>query len=260
MHMYTCTDTHTDTHTNICTNNQNTPTENVTDDLLSCLQLLHISDPLLPIGGFTQSYGLETYVQKELVNSSASAKKYLECYLRHNFLYNDLLAMRLAWEYSQAKDIDKIQQLNSILCASKSPKELRNASTKLGLRFLKLVENKLAENDFFNNFLHLVKNDKCQTNYSVVYGLTANIMHIPKAEAMCAISYSTASTIINNCAKLIPISQMDGQRILFEIHDEIKEIVSIVSTLNEDDLGMSCIGFDIRSMQHERLYTRLYIS
>jgi len=28
--------------------------------------LLQISDPLFPIGGFTQSYGLETYVQKGL--------------------------------------------------------------------------------------------------------------------------------------------------------------------------------------------------
>ncbi|MHB8062744.1 MAG: urease accessory protein UreF [Ruminiclostridium sp.] len=249
-----------DTHTDTDMKTKSTQTASSEDDLLSCLQLLHLSDPLLPIGGFTHSYGLETYVQKELVNSSASAKKYLECYLKHNFLYNDLLAMRLAWEYAEAKDIDKIQQVSSILCAAKSPKELRNASTKLGFRFIKLVENRLTENDFFNSYLYLVKNSKCKSIYSVVYGITANIMNIRKDEAMCAISYSTASTIINNCAKLIPLSQMDGQKILFEIHDIIKEIVNIVSTLDEDDLGMSCIGFDIRSMQHERLYTRLYIS
>lgn len=243
------------------TNNKHTHTENETGKLLSCLYLLHISDPLLPIGGFTHSYGLETYVQKELVNSSVSAKNYLECYLRHNFLYNDLLAMRMAWEYAEANAIDKIQQLSSILCAAKSPRELRNASTKLGLRFLKIIKEKnLPENDFFNSFLELVRNGKCESNYSVVYGLTAYTLNIGKEEAMCAISYSTASTIINNCAKLIPISQIDGQRILFEIHDVINEIVSRVSTLDEDNLGMSCIGFDIRSMQHERLYTRLYIS
>lgn len=252
-----------DTHMNTTMDtfmNKHARTENGTDDLLSCLSLLHISDPLLPIGGFTQSYGLETYVQKELVNNCPSAKKYLEVFLRHNFLYNDLLAVRLAWEYTDSKSMDKIQQLSSVLCAAKSPKELRNASTKLGLRFLKLVENKLAGIDFFDSLLFLVRNGDCQTIYSVVYGITANIMNIPKEGAMCAISYSTASAIINNCAKLIPLSQMEGQKILFDSYDVIKEIVSIVRTLDEDDLGISCIGFDIRAMQHERLYTRLYIS
>ena len=39
-----------------------------------------------------------------------------------------------------------------------------------------------------------------------------------------------------------------------------RRIIDKVVTLNEDSLGISFAGFGLRSMQHERLYTRLYIS
>ena len=238
----------------------NNPADKADSKKSSYLQLLHISDPLLPIGGFTHSYGLETYVQKELVNSSSSARKYVIAYLKHNYLYNDLLAMRLAWEFAADNNLDRLIELNNILCASKAPMELRNASTKLGLRLIKIIEAELKNEAFFTEYLGAVKADRCQSNYCVVYGMTAFLFNIGKEEAMCAITYNTASTIINNCAKLIPISQMDGQKILFEVRKDIEEIVEKAGDLTIEELGMSSIGFDIRSMQHERLYTRIYIS
>ena len=42
----------------------------------SLLSLLHLSDPALPIGGFSHSAGLETYVQKELLHDNESAKEF----------------------------------------------------------------------------------------------------------------------------------------------------------------------------------------
>ncbi|MDF2985191.1 MAG: Urease accessory protein UreF [Eubacterium sp.] len=237
-----------------------TDSEKNRSELRSYLSLLHISDPLLPIGGFTHSYGLETYVQKELVNSSPAAKNYLLAYLWHNYLYNDLLAMRFAWEYSESGNIEGVVELNNVLCASKAPKELRTASTKLGLRLIKILEKELAGEQFFQAFLKELKAERCDSSYCVVYGMAAYLLGIGKEEAMCAITYGTASAIINNCAKLIPISQMDGQKILFEVQAELEEIINKANTLTLDELGMSSIGFDIRSMQHERLYTRIYIS
>lgn len=237
-----------------------TDTDKSNNKLRSCLQLLHLCDPLLPIGGFTHSYGLETYVQKELVNSSQAAEEYLESYLKNNFLYNELLAARLAWEYTEAGDLNGIIELNNILCASKAPKELRSASVKLGLRFIKIIEKLLSENDFYKKYSEALKEDLCENNYCVVFGMAAKLFSIDKEETLCAVTYGTASTIINNCAKLIPISQMDGQKILFGSSSTMEEIITEVKKLGPEDVGMCCVGFDIRSMQHERLYTRIYIS
>ncbi|MGE8379295.1 MAG: urease accessory protein UreF, partial [Sphingobacterium sp.] len=66
--------------------------------------------------------------------------------------------------------------------------------------------------------------------------------------------------IMTNCAKLVPISQMDAQQILFKLQPLINKLVVAQPTLEEDLIGNCCIAQDIRCMQHEKLYTRIYIS
>ncbi len=222
--------------------------------------LLQISDPLFPIGGFTQSYGLETYVQKGIIYDSVSSKSYLESYLLNSFLYNDLLTVKLAWEYTENGAMEKVIELDELFSASKAPRELRTASMKLGKRFLKILEIALGENKAFDMMLERVNRGDIEGCYPVMYGFVTKLLSIGKVEALSAISYATASAIINNCAKLVPISQNDGQKILFGAHGIFQKLVEKVEGLSEEYLGSCCFGFDLRSMQHERLYTRLYIS
>jgi len=222
--------------------------------------LLQISDPLFPIGGFTQSYGLETYVQKGIVHDAETSEKYLESYLLNSFLYNDLLAVRLSWEYTQKRNIDKVMELEEIFSASKAPSELRTASEKLGKRFLKVLEFALGENKVFCDIYEKVKTGNMGVSYPVMFGFCTNLLNIGKKEALAAFTYTAASSVINNCAKLVPISQSDGQKILFNTHDIFRRILEKVEELDEEYLGSCCFGFDLRAMQHERLYSRLYIS
>ena len=63
-----------------------------TENLKSHFLLLQINDSLFPIGGYSHSYGLETYIQKGLVQDAAGAEDYIRRRLRYNFLYTDLLA------------------------------------------------------------------------------------------------------------------------------------------------------------------------
>ena len=222
--------------------------------------LFQINDSLFPIGAYSHSYGLETYIQKNLVKDMDSAYEYLECNLKSNFLYGELLSIYLAYEYAEKNNIKKIVNLDNLLNCSKSSKEIRMASQKLGSRFIKtLISSNIKYRN--ENFINYVKeSENLQPTHTVAYGVFCQSVGIPKNKAIEGFLYSYTSQTITNCVKTIPLSQTDGQKLLYKSYEIFEEVISILPKLTLEDLCLSTPGFDIRSMQHETLYSRLYMS
>lgn len=221
--------------------------------------LLQIADSIFPIGAYTQSNGLETYVQNGIVKDSKSAKKYLWNMLSYGIMYTDALALKLSYECTQKKDIEGLKNLDNMLYALKAPKEIKSGSTKMCGRFLKLVE-KFEKKDMLLKYHELIRNNECFGQHSIVFGMFCSEYRIDKDESISAYLYNIASCIVNNCVKLIPLGQVEGQIILYESSELLKDMLEKINCLSSDDLGRCTIGFDIRAMQHENLYSRLYMS
>ena len=66
--------------------------------------------------------------------------------------------------------------------------------------------------------------------------------------------------MVTNCVKAIPISQSSGQKILTRLHRVFAELLLRVESADETMLCASTPAFDLRSMEHEHLYSRLYMS
>lgn len=225
--------------------------------------LLQINDALFPIGGYSHSYGLETYIQKDLVRDGKTAKKYIEYKLKYGFLYAELLPARLAFEYASEGDIERLMELEEITQASKLPREIRLASNKLASRFIKTI-SKLEipyESDIFHFYLeNIKKRGDGLSNYAIVYGVFCVAVGISKEEALEHFLYAQTSAMVTNCVKSIPLSQTEGQKLLVASCGLFLEILETVGRLDESMLYLSNPGFDIRSMQHEFLYSRIYMS
>ena len=84
--------------------------------------LLQVNDALFPIGAYSHSYGLETYIQKNLLTSLDDVWEFLYHRMCYSFCYNEFLAVRLAYEYAAAGQIQKIEILDDLLEASRVPK------------------------------------------------------------------------------------------------------------------------------------------
>ena len=104
----------------------------------SLLNLLHLTDPTLPIGGFSHSAGLETYVQKGIVKDTESAKGFIIEMLSKNIHYTDAAFVSLTYDAATTNNQTRIIELDDYCNAVKLPKEMRMASNKLGLRLLKI--------------------------------------------------------------------------------------------------------------------------
>ena len=221
--------------------------------------LLHLTDSTLPIGGFSHSAGLETYVQLGIVQDVKSAKEFVVEMLTKNLQYNDAAFMSLAYDAIKNNDVKTFIDLDNECNAVKLPKEIRLASQKMGMRLLKNFAP-LISNNFTDDYLNQIKYKTAFGHYCLAFGLYAAIFNLNKKEALIGFYYNAAAGFVTNSVKLIPLGQQDGQMLLYSLQPLINELAEKTLCVDKNLLGLCCAGFDIRSMQHEKLYSRLYMS
>ena len=227
--------------------------------MTNILHLLQLADPALPIGGFSHSAGLETYVQYGIVKNKLTTKEFIIAQLTQNIHYTDAAFVSLAYDAAKDNDREVLMHLDEECTAVKLPKEMRLASQKLGLRLLKIF-GPVCNNHFADQYKNAVETGEAAGHYTIVFGLYAQALEIAKKEALTGFYYNTAVSMVTNSVKLIPLGQQDGQEILFSLHQLIEDLVLQSIMPDRELIGFCCTGFDIRCMQHEQLYSRLYMS
>jgi urease accessory protein len=222
-------------------------------------KMLHMCDPTLPIGGFSHSNGLETYVQLKLVKDEASTEAYVRSMLENNVQYNDASFVRLAYEAAKAQDLKQLIALDEECSALKAPVEVKEASRKLGIRLFKIFDRQISS-DVIDGYRRAITEKKAEGQYAIVYGLYAHLFGVPMYEAIYSFCYSTTVNMITNAVKLVPLGQLSGQDILFRMEEVLIKVTEQTIALDRSLVGLCNIGFDIHCMQHEKLYSRLYMS
>lgn len=222
-------------------------------------RLLQLTDPVLPVGGFAHSYGLETYVQKGIVCDAASAHRFIRQMLSQNIQYTDAAFVSIAFDAINKNEWNTILELDGECHAVKLAKEIRQASQKMGIRLLKIFET-LFPLSKITQYLEAIRTEKMNGHYSVAFGITAAVMQVTKQDALTGFYYNAAAGLVTNSVKLVPLGQQQGQEILFALQPLMQELVQSSLQPDPELVGLCCPGFDIRSMQHEQLYSRLYMS
>jgi urease accessory protein len=223
------------------------------------VRLLQLTDPTLPVGGFSHSYGLETYVQIGAVNDAVSAKEFIMQMLTQNIHFTDAALVSLAYDATAQNNFKEILQLDAECNAVKLPRELREASLKMGMRLIKIFWP-LYDDVILQQFRKEVIARNAFGHYCIAFGILSAIFSITKEDALGGFYYNAATGMVTNCVKLVPLGQQQGQEILFSLHSLMHQLARKSINPDKDLIGLCCNGFDIRSMQHEQLYTRLYMS
>lgn len=223
---------------------------------LKRLYMLQICDSLFPIGAFTLSNGLETYVQRGIVTSPETLAAYLSDYLALA-PYQELGAAALAMRY--AAQPERWRRLDRLYTAFRAPMEVRQGGAKLCMRLLKAAEQ-IAPVSALREYRACIADGECTGQHPIAVGLFAAAHELDEQEALSIYGYSLLSGLTTHAAKCVPLRQLDAQHVLRQSFPALLQAVETALHITEEELGVGGPAFDIFAMQHETLYSRLYMS
>ena len=222
----------------------------------SLLTLLQLTDSFFPTGAFAHSFGLETYVQFELVNDPETFKMFLRSTLHHGLRNSDAVAIGLAYK---ATEIKVVVDLDARLTAMKIARESREGSIKIGKQFLRNTAI-LERNEMLHSYAEKVQSGKCAGHHPIAYGLVASTAGIDLFPGILGYLHAHVVGLVSAAVRLVPLKPTDGQGIIEKVRPDLIDIARFAEGAGIEDLSGFTPGLDIRGMQHERLYSRLFIS
>jgi len=226
--------------------------------------LLQMSDQFFPTGGYAFSHALETYIAEGVVHDRVSCYRLLANLCWHAIGPCDLVfcahAYRLAAGADTAHDtLTALVACDHLLAAYKVPRELRQESQHTGQAFLRAAMA-LEPAPLVQAFWAQVQRGDTPGHHALVFGLVAQRLGGDVESTLLAYLYTVLTGLVAAALRLVPLGQSDGQRLLHELAPLGLDLIAQYGALQPEEAWGATPGLDIRSMQHERLYSRLYRS
>ena len=222
-------------------------------------RLLQISDQLFPTGGYAFSHALETYVDQGVIRDRAACLQLFEGLCEHALGPCDAVFCRHAFRAAAHEDMARLVELDCLLTANKITRELRLESEHTGQAFLR-ASLAMQPSPLVEAFWRSRRQQKTPGNHAIAFGLVAQSLGLAEASTVQSYLYNVAAGWVSVAVRLVPLGQMEGQRLLFDLTTRLGDIMQRYRDLDPEDAWSNTPGLDIRSMQHERLYSRLFRS
>jgi urease accessory protein len=223
------------------------------------ISLLQFADGLFPAGAYAHSFGLEYYAQSGEVCDAAGVEQFLRSFLEGSAAPTDAVALLCAWRAAKIGDLAACIALDETLDAMKTVSELRDASRQMGRQTLR-VANHLLGHPLLAGFSEALGNERTPGHHPVVLGIIGGVMQWPPKEMAAAYLYSTSAALVGAALRLMPLGQLAGQRILWNIRPLIAKLAAEVQDKTQGDMWTFAPALEIAGMRHAMLDARLFRS
>lgn len=217
-------------------------------------RLLQLASPLLPVGGYSYSEGLETLISQTKISDRSSLQTWVEYELQAGAIRIEAAVMDRAYLAASQGDLVSLQYWDRWLSAMREPEEMRHQSWQMGGSLTKLAIELTPEIQELFSAL----DRPC--HYAIAFGITAQSWQIDRHATILAYIQCWATSQIGVGVKLIPLGQTAGQQMLWQLLSQLDLLAQTIPTLADDELYACTWGSSLASMQHETLYSRLFRS
>lgn len=223
------------------------------------LQILQICDSNFPVGAFSHSFGMETYLRDDIIKDKESFEAYIKVYLKGQFVYTDGLAIKLVYQALMDKNTNRIWELDQEITMQSLARETREGTKRVGQRMIQMLLDLYPEG-LLQTYQERIEKGLSHGHPAIVFAITMFDFGVSEKEAILCHSFSSVSSLVQNGVRAIPLGQKDGQLILRDINEYLVEMYEQIQALGEEDFGMTIPGLEIAQMRHETLHFRLFMS
>jgi urease accessory protein len=211
------------------------------------LRLLQLASPILPVGAYSYSEGLETLGDQGLMSDGEALGRWVRHELQCGSMRLDGAILVRAYRGEDPG------YWNRWLTASRESSELLAQSWQMGRSLLQLfrsLEPEWGLEDLLLEDCHMV----------VAFGVVARHWEIPLEEALLGYLHSWAANLVGAGIKLIPLGQTAGQKLLMALAGPIAQAIPEIMQIEDENLESWTWGLSMASLNHEVQYSRLFRS
>ena len=207
---------------------------------MSLPRLLQLASPVLPVGAYSYSGGLEAAVESGAVKDAASAGRWI----------GDVLEFSMArMEAPLLLRMMKSPEWNEVFLASRETAELRAETVQMGYSLNRLLPE-----------LGVKPLDIEEPSFPAAFAQAAASWNIEPRQALVAYIWAWAENLVMAAVKAVPLGQTDGQKALLALGDRIEGLVEYAMQLKDEEIGSFAPGLAMLSSRHETQYSRLFRS
>jgi urease accessory protein len=223
---------------------------------LALARLLRLASPMLPVGAFSYSQGLESAAELGWVRDETSARSWIGDVMAHSVAsFEAPVWCRLyrAWEAADGK---AVAHWNEVFLAGRESAEFRAETIQMGYSLRTLFA---GGEEFDASYLALLPAVE-DPAFPTVFSFACAGWDIPERQGLLGYLWAWLENQVSAAMKIVPLGQMAGQRMLSTLGAALPRLLDAALTLEDDQLSNCAPALAIASFRHETQYSRLFRS
>ena len=221
-------------------------------------RMLQFGDSVFPIGGFAFSGGLESAIQKGVVRDAATLLAFTRTAVEQASR-GDGIGLVCAHRAASAGDIDEVVRIDALIYARKLSGETRTMSVRMGRKFTELGAH-VTDSPALRDWRERVIAGTTPGSYPVALAVNFAAQGLSARDAFVVHQYGVASTILGAALRLMRISHMDTQPMLYALNADVDAAYATAAAASLDDMAGFAPLAEILAAVHVKSHVRLFMN
>ncbi|HWL74238.1 MAG TPA: urease accessory protein UreF [Burkholderiaceae bacterium] len=220
--------------------------------------MLQFGDTMFPIGGFSFSSGLESAVQKGVVTDPVSLHAFARTAVEQA-ARGDGIALVAAHRAAMSGDVDELIQIDAQVYARKLSEETRAMSVRMGKKFTEMGMQMIGA-PLLCTWRECIERSVTPGCYPVALAINFADQNLSARQAFVVHQYGVAATILGAALRLMKISHVETQKILYELNSRLDAAYENAAAARLSDMSGYAPLTEILAAVHTKAHVRLFMN